>query len=94
MTDSLPVMHDKSGLQFEVQLDGHRAYLSYMDLGKQTLDFYRTFVPTGLRGKGVAAALTQAALNYADAEGYTVIASCSYVERYMERAERNSNRKN
>lgn len=88
MTDALPVAHDKSGLQFEVILDGHRAYLAYMDLGKQTLDIYRTFVPVGLRGRGVAAALTEAALRFADAEGYTVIASCSYVERYMERAER------
>ena len=92
MTDSLPVTHDKSGLQFEVVLDGHRAYLSYMDLGKQTLDFYRTFVPTALRGKGVAAVLTKAALNYADTEGYSVIPSCSYVERYMERAERSKDR--
>jgi hypothetical protein len=92
MTDSLPVTHDKSGLQFEVVLDGHRGYLSYMDLGKRTLDFYRTYVPEGLRGRGVAAALTKAALDYAEAEGYTVLPSCSYVERYMERAERNKER--
>lgn len=94
MTDSLPVAHDKSGLQFEVVLDGHRAYLSYMNLGKQTLDFYRTFVPVALRGKGIAAALTEAALKFAYAEGYTVIPSCSYVERYMERAKRNKARDN
>lgn len=89
MTESLPVVHDKPGLQFEVVLDGHRAYLAYMDLGKHTLDFYRTFVPAGLRGKGVAAALTQTALDYAYGQGYSVIASCSYVERFIERAERN-----
>jgi len=94
MTELLPVVHDRPGLQFEVVLDGHRAYLAYMDLGKQTLDFYRTFVPTGLRGKGVAAALTEAALDFANTEGYSVIASCSYVERYMERAERSKRRNN
>ncbi|MEB0088175.1 N-acetyltransferase, partial [Pseudomonas sp. RTI1] len=34
------------------------------------------------------AALTEQALAYADSVGYTVIPSCSYVERYMERHQR------
>jgi predicted GNAT family acetyltransferase len=63
-----------------------------MDLGKQTLDFYRTFVPDALRGRGIAAALTKRALDYADSIGYTVIPSCSYVERYMERHQRQAAR--
>jgi predicted GNAT family acetyltransferase len=49
------------------------------------LDFYRTFVPDALRGRGVAAVLTRHALDYAAQEGYTVIPSCSYVEWYIER---------
>ena len=93
MVDSASVVHDKTAFQFEVIVDGHRAYLSYMDLGKQTLDIYRTFVPASLRGKGLAEALTRAALDYAQSMGYQVIPSCSYVERYMERIERNSSRK-
>lgn len=92
MSEQLKVVHDESGHQFEVVLEGHRAYLSYMDLGKQTMDIYRTFVPNSFRGKGVAALLTEAALQYAQSIGYTVIPSCSYVERYMERAERNASR--
>ena len=92
MSEELRVVHDENGHQFEVVLDGHRAYLSYMDLGKQTMDIYRTFVPNSFRGKGVAALLTETALQYAQSIGYTVIPSCSYVERYMERAERNASR--
>lgn len=92
MSEALKVVHDESGHQFEVVLEGHRAYLSYMDLGKQTMDIYRTFVPNSFRGKGVAALLTEAALQYAQSIGYTVIPSCSYAERYMERAERNASR--
>lgn len=81
----LNVVHDRQNHRFEVSVEGHLAYLAYMDLGKQTLDVYRTFVPDALRGQGVAALLTQAALDFASREGYQVIPSCSYVERYMER---------
>lgn len=88
MSDALTVVHVPAANQFEVIIEGHRAYLSYMDLGKQTLDIYRTFVPNAMRGSGVAAALTKAALDYAERSGYTVIPSCSYVERYMERQQR------
>jgi len=85
MSDTVRVHHDQAGHRFEAVIDGHCAYLAYMDLGKQTLDMYRTFVPDALRGRGIAAVLTQHALEYAEREGYQVIPSCSYVERYIER---------
>lgn len=85
MIETLTIQHDRKGHQFETFVDGHRAYLAYMDLGKQTLDIYRTFVPDLLRGRGIAAALTQEALDFAEREGYSVIPSCSYVEHYLER---------
>ena len=88
MSEALSIHHDQAGHQFETTVDGHRAYLTYMDLGKQTLDIYRTFVPNALRGRGIAAALTEQALDYAAKMGYEVIPSCSYVERYMERHKR------
>ncbi len=90
MSEGVSIHHDQAGHQFEAIIDGHRAYLAYMDLGKQTLDIYRTFVPNALRGRGIAAALTEQALAYADEAGYSVIPSCSYVERYMERRQRST----
>lgn len=91
MTNNLTIHHDRTTRQFETTVDGHRAYLAYVDLGKQTLDIYRTFVPDALRGRGVAAVLTQHALEFAAREGYTVIPSCSYVEWYIERRENAGN---
>ncbi|WP_313513637.1 GNAT family N-acetyltransferase [Pseudomonas sp.] len=88
MSEALSIQHDQTSHQFEIIVDGNRAYLAYMDLGKQTLDIYRTFVPNALRGRGIALALTEHALAYAERIGYSVIASCSYVERYMERQEK------
>jgi hypothetical protein len=46
MSEALTIHHDQAGHQFETNVDGHRAYLTYMDLGKQTLDIYRTSCPT------------------------------------------------
>lgn len=88
MNDRLSVAHNEAKHQFEVLIEGDRAYLAYVDLGKQTLDIYRTYVPDSLRGRGIAAILTEAALSYAEGIGYSVIPSCSYVERYIERRER------
>lgn len=85
MSDRLTIHHNRAEHQFETVVDGSRAYIAYVDLGKQTLDIYRTFVPDVLRGRGIAALLTQHALDFAEREGYTVIPSCSYVERYIER---------
>ena len=85
MSEHLHIQHDPSSRQFYVDLDGMRACLAYMDLGKKTLDIYRTFVPPQLRGRGVAAALTEEALAFAARGGYEVIPSCSYVEVYMAR---------
>ena len=45
MNESLHVEHDEANHQFHLSVYGQRAYLAYMDLGKQTMDFYRTFVP-------------------------------------------------
>lgn len=88
MDQEITIQHDLADKQFYVTIDGSRAYLAYMDLGRKTLDIYRTFVPNALRGKGLAAKLTERALQFANEEGYQVIPSCSYVERYMQRQEK------
>ncbi|WP_272493018.1 GNAT family N-acetyltransferase [Atopomonas sediminilitoris] len=88
MVEQLAIEHDLKRRQFAIASGEDVAYLAYMDLGQRTLDIYRTFVPLALRGKGIAAALTRAALDFAKEEDYRVIASCSYVERFIERAER------
>lgn len=85
MTADAPVQHDTEGKQFYISAVGGRAYLAYMDLGKQTMDIYRTYVPDALRGRGLAEKLAVEALKYAEEQGYTVIPSCSYFEYFMQR---------
>ena len=51
MSDTVRVRHDQAGHRFEAEIDGDCAYLAYVDLGKQTLDMYRTYVPDALRAR-------------------------------------------
>ena len=52
MNMNATVQHDQEGKQFYIALEGARAYLAYMDLGKKTLDIYRTFVPNARAARG------------------------------------------
>ena len=85
MSSDVAVQHDVEGRMFYIDDQIGRAYLAYMDLGKQTMDIYRTFVPDELRGRGLAALLAAEALKFAAEQGYQVIASCTYIEGYIQR---------
>lgn len=85
VNSDIAVQHDIDGRMFYIDGVGGRAYLTYMDLGKQTIDVYRTFVPDAMRGQGLAALLAAEALKFATEQGYKVIASCTYMERYIQR---------
>jgi predicted GNAT family acetyltransferase len=85
MTTAYKVTHNEQSGSFEVFVEGHRAHLDYRRVDDSTLDFCHTFVPGELRGKGLAAVVTAAALEYARDNDLRVIPSCSYVEVYLKR---------
>jgi len=90
MNQELQVSHNLQQQSFEVLVDGHRAHLDYKRLPDGRLDYCHTFVPDQLRGRGIAAVLTRAALDYASAEGLEVVPSCSYVEVFIRRQQQGS----
>lgn len=79
------IVHDTSAHYFKVEIDNHCAYLVYANIDDKTIDLYRTFVPDSMRGMGIAAKLTQSALDYAEQQDFKVIPTCSYVEKYMQK---------
>lgn len=85
MTQELNVIHNEDEHCFEVFIKGYRAYLDYRPLGGNQMDYCHTFVPEDLRGKGVAAVLTRAALDYAKQNNLEVIPSCVYVESFVKK---------
>ena len=85
MAELLKVVHDQANHRFVLMLDGNAAYLRYRQR-EADVDFYHTFVPEVLRGRGIAERLCQTAFEYAKAQGLTVIPSCSYISgAYLKR---------
>lgn len=79
------VVHDEEQHYFKVNIDNHCAYLAYAELPSGAIDVYRTFVPEELRGKGIAAELAKAVIDFADGQQLKIIPSCSYMESYLKK---------
>jgi len=80
----LSIVHDLARQRFEAAVGGGIAHTDYQRVG-DTLHMMHTEVPPASEGRGVAAALVEAALDYADANGLKVAPLCSYVRAYMRR---------
>ncbi len=85
MSDVGAVEHDTLGNRFVIKLQGTEAVLRYRQ-HDQVIDFYSTFVPEELRGRGLAEQLCKTAFEYAKAQHLTVAPSCSYISgAYLKR---------
>jgi predicted GNAT family acetyltransferase len=79
------VHHREAANRFSIRLGDEVAYLSYHRTDETTRDYVHVWVPPAHRNRGVAAALTFAALEYARGNGLKVIPSCPYVAAYVRR---------
>ena len=77
-------MHDALGGEFHAQHDGVRAVLEY-ELAERVMSINHTRVPEAIGGRGIAAALTRAALDHARSAGWRVRPLCSYAAAYLRR---------
>ena len=68
--------------RFEVQADGHTAYLTYIIRGR-IMNIIHTYVPRPIRDRGIAAALVEAAYRYALEEKLTLQATCPYARTWL-----------
>ena len=79
------IRHLPEQQRFVAEVDGEAAYLAYDRVDEHTLDYHSTFVPTALRGRGLATALALHALDYAQTSGLRVIPSCPFVASTIQR---------
>ncbi|MFI4891738.1 MAG: GNAT family N-acetyltransferase [Steroidobacterales bacterium] len=78
------IQHDEGSGVFFADVDGHRAVLEYRRAG-DTLTILHTGVPEAIGGRGIAAELTRAALEFARLRAYRVQPRCSYAAAFMRR---------
>lgn len=81
---SLTIQHERSAHRFVAQVDGAPCVLDY-SLAAGVMTITHTGVPPEVRGRGIASALVQAALDAARAEGWQVVSACSYASVWMAR---------
>ncbi|ODU09616.1 MAG: GNAT family N-acetyltransferase [Rubrivivax sp. SCN 71-131] len=83
--DGVPaIVHRPEASRFEAAYDEGLAVCVYRREGDLVL-ITHTEVPVMLEGRGIAAALVQATLGWARAQGLRVRPLCSYVVAYMRR---------
>lgn len=70
--------------RFVVTVDGYEAELVYQLRGDR-FALVHTGVPNELEGRGIGSALVRAAVERAAAEDLTIVPSCPFVVRWLER---------
>jgi predicted GNAT family acetyltransferase len=70
--------------RFEVEQDGHTAFLEY-NLAGNTLQLLHTEVPKALQGLGLASELAHEALEWAREHGARVDVVCEFVADYLKK---------
>lgn len=81
---SYTIHHRPESNRFETEVDGQTCVLDYR-LTQDTASFDRVYVPKPVEGRGIAAAITRAALDHARTAGWKIIPKCPYVRAWIER---------
>ena len=79
---SYQVINNEKEQQFEIELDGEKAFLVYR-FYKKDIALMHTTVPTSMEGKGIASTLAIAAFDYAKAHGKPVMVYCPFVSKFL-----------
>jgi hypothetical protein len=80
----MAISNDRKAHRFETQVDGAHCVLDYT-LADGVLTITHTGVPAEVGGRGIAAALVQAAVDEVRAQGWKVMPACSYAQTWMQR---------
>jgi len=76
------VVHNQAAQQFELRIGNVLCLLQYRRR-EQTMVIYHTEVPPPFEGRGLAARMTQAALDFARSENLRVEPRCPYTAAFL-----------
>ena len=80
--EGVTITNNEEVQRFEAQVDGLRAFITYRRFPGRIL-LNHTEVPPPLEGKGLAAKLARAALDFARANQLRVVSLCPYVSVFL-----------
>lgn len=78
------ILHDTQGHRLTYEEQGCIAYLRY-DIKAESIDAVTVYVPSPLKGRGIASQLMQELSEFASAQGLLLTATCSYADRWLQR---------
>ncbi len=77
------VLHKNN--RFIKTVDGQECELEYLIQDEGFINFFHTYVPEELRGQGLAMEIIKKGLDFAVAQKYKIIPSCSAVRLFIQR---------
>lgn len=78
------VIHEKEKERFVIYSEDKEAFVEY-NTGEGKINLFHTYTDPDLRGKGLAAQVVRAALEFARENKFKVIPTCSYVRVFIKK---------
>ena len=78
------IYNNEQEMQFEIEMDGEKAYLTYR-FYKQDIALMHTTVPKSLEGKGIATALAIEAFSFAKKQKKLVMIYCPFIAEFVDK---------
>ncbi|MEO8886432.1 MAG: GNAT family N-acetyltransferase [Mucilaginibacter sp.] len=84
MYENIPLINDQPIHNFELIVDGHRAFIDYQQRGDKYF-LIHTEVPVDLEGHGVAMTLVEKTLTYIETNNGKIVPYCAYIKAFLKR---------
>lgn len=80
----IPLVKNEEKKRFEIEIDGHFAFINYGEFGDQ-IALVHTETDPELAGKGAASAVVEKTLHYLDDHNIALLPFCPYVFAYIKK---------
>ena len=80
-----PLFFNEVKKRFELEVDGHIAFIEYIIDKDKIIYLTHTEVPKALGGKGIGKAIVEKTLIYIKEKGYTLAPLCPFVAAFFKR---------